>query len=73
MCRGGICWSGARVAEIYPIGIADEELRLIESVLVRRRCFAIPECVAPPAVSLVAVDSPASRKRPVAICKRSLP
>jgi hypothetical protein len=26
-----------------------------------------------PAVSFIAVDSPASRKRPVAICKRSLP
>jgi hypothetical protein len=30
-----------------------------------------PECVAPPAVSFVTVDSPASRKRPVATCKRS--
>ena len=32
-----------------------------------------PESVAPPTVSFVTVDSPASRKRPVAICKRSPP
>jgi hypothetical protein len=69
----GTYWNGAHVAEIYSIGILDYELRLTESVLVRRRRSAIPECVAPPTVSLVAVDSPASRKRPVAICKRSLP
>lgn len=73
MPGAGTYWNGAHVAEIYSIGILDDELRLTESVFVRRRRSAIPECVAPPAVSLVAVDSPASRKRPVAICKRSLP
>jgi hypothetical protein len=28
MCPRGICWSGARVAEIYSIGIVDDEQRL---------------------------------------------
>jgi hypothetical protein len=63
---GGIYWNGPHVAEIYSIGMVYGGLRL--SVAVRRHTEAFSNFPsALPEVSFITVDSPASRKHPVAI------